>query len=148
MNAQKTNAEKINNRYLYAINFISKLTTCYYIFEGIVSVALCGFMALLDYFLILSLNSFSVIIMVLLLFGGLNSVYIALEIISELRENPAAKVNIYIINFIVKLLFSAVEMKGLNYFMLPHVCVFIASAVALVLCILYKIKSKNQSSHT
>lgn len=34
MNAQKTNAEKINNRYLYAINSIAKLTTCYYIFEG------------------------------------------------------------------------------------------------------------------
>lgn len=147
MNAQKTNAEKINNRYLYAINFIAKLTTCYYIFEGIACVALCGFMALLDYFLLLSLNSFSVIIMALLFFGGLNGVYIALEIISELCKKATDKVNIYIINFIVKLLFSAVEMKVLDDFMLPHVCVFIASAAALVLCILYKIKSKNQSSH-
>lgn len=147
MNAQKTNAEKINNLYLYAINSIAKLTTSYYIFEGIVYIALCGFFVLLDHYFALPFNRSSDVIMALLLYGGLNSVYIALEIISELRKNPEDKVKVYIINSITKLLFSVVEMIGLD-FMLPHVCVFIASAAALVLCILYKIKSKNQSFHT
>ncbi|MDE7444945.1 MAG: hypothetical protein K2N15_04465 [Lachnospiraceae bacterium] len=145
MNAQKANAEKINNRFLYAINFISILTTCYYIFEGLICAGLCCFGALIDLFDPYDYSFAG--IKVFLFLVGLIGVYIALEIISELCKKAADKVNIYIINFIVKLLFSAVEMIVLDYFMMPHVCVFIASAVALVLCILYKIKSKNQSSH-
>lgn len=121
MNAQKTNAEKINNRYLYAINSIAKLTTCYYIFEGGICAGLCCFGALIDFFnpYDYSFPYSRFMIKVFLFLVGLNIMYIALEIISESRKNSEDKVKVYIINSITKLLFSAVEMIGLD-FMLPQ----------------------------